>query len=138
MSQIKLLIADADEVYRSKLRVYLEEKEDFEISEMGTGATVWNAAKTNQPSAVLLEIALPDINGIDVCKKIKSDDQLKFIPVIIHTANTKLEDRLNAFLMGANKYIEKPCKPEDIYACIKNVLRSYDILMDSLKPTKNL
>ena len=122
----KILIADADEVYRSHLRDFLTEKEDFAIYDVGSGAAAVNSAVKNPPNVVLLDIALPDISGIEVCRKFKTDDQLKFIPVIIHTAQIGFKDRLSAFLAGAHKYLSKPCNLNDIYDCLQGVLRPSD------------
>jgi two-component system, OmpR family, phosphate regulon response regulator PhoB len=122
----KVLIADADEVYRRQLRDFLSEKDNFTIYDVGSGETALITALKNPPSVVLLEIALPDMSGIEVCRKLKSNDQLKLIPVIIHSVKIGLKDRLSAYVVGAHKYLAKPCKMDEIYECLQGALRPND------------
>jgi len=129
MNTPKVLIADADEVYRRKLRDFITEKKDFEVIDVGSGEAAVNVAVQKLPSVVLLEIVLPDISGVEVCRKLKSDEKLKSIPLIIHTAKTELNDRLSAFVVGAHKYLPKPCKLSKldyIYDSLLDALQLYD------------
>jgi len=126
MNPAKILIADADEVYRRQLRNFLNEKNDFDVIDVGSGEAAVNVAVKMLPSVVLLEIVLPDMSGIEVCRKLKSNEQLKFIPVIIHTAKTGLYDRLNAYVVGAHKYLSKPCELDYIYDSLLGALPLYD------------
>lgn len=126
MNTPKVLIADADDVYRRQLKNFLTEKQDFEVIDVGSGEAAVNVAVKLLPSVVLLEIVLPDMSGIEVCRKLKSDEQLKFIPVIIHTAKTGLSDRLSAYIAGAHNYLEKPCEPDFIYDSLLGALQPYD------------
>jgi DNA-binding response OmpR family regulator len=126
MNPPKVLIADADEVYRRQLRDFIIEKNDFDVIDVGSGEAAVNVAIKMLPSVVLLEIVLPDISGIEVCRKLKSDKKLKSIPVIIHTAKTGLNDRLSAYVVGAYKYLAKPCKLDLIYNSLLGALQPYE------------
>jgi len=97
----------------------------YEVFDVGSGESAVNVAVEKLPSAVLIDIMLPDMSGIEVCRKLKSDNQLKYVPVIIHTAKIGLIDRLGAFLAGAHRYLAKPCNLDDIYDCLQGVLWPY-------------
>ncbi|MFA6451832.1 MAG: response regulator, partial [bacterium] len=73
----KVLIADADDIYRRQVREFLVEKEHFDVYDVGCGETAVSVAAKMLPSVVLLEIMFPDMSGIEVCRKLKSDEQLK-------------------------------------------------------------
>lgn|GEM_PF-2356132 len=120
-----ILIADADKLYRQKLRELFLAKDDFAVFDVGSGETAVTFATEKKPNVVLLDIMLPDMNGIEVCRKIKMNDQSKYMPIIIHTAKTGMHERLRAFLAGANRYIEKPCEFDVVYDCLQGVITPY-------------
>jgi DNA-binding response OmpR family regulator len=125
MATKNILIADADKLYRRQLRDFILTKDDFAIFDVGSGGTAVNVAAKTKPSVVLLDIMLPDMNGIEVCRKIKTNEQSKNTPVIIHTSKTGMHERLRAFLAGANRYIEKPCELDIIYDCLQGFITPY-------------
>ena len=122
MNLPKVLIADADEVYRRHLRNFLAEKDNFTIYDVGSGESAMNVAVKDQPNVVLLDIMLPDMSGIEVCRKLKTYERLKFVPVIIHTARIGLKDKLSFYLVGAHEYLAKPCNPDYIYESLQTAL----------------
>lgn len=62
----------------------------------------------NNPYLILLDLNLPKINGFQVLKKIKNDDKLKFIPIIVLTSSREKKDMIKSYELGANGYIQKP------------------------------
>ncbi len=74
-----------------------------------------------RPHFILLDIKLPKIDGIEVLKKLKSDPELKEIPVIILTTSENPNDIKNAYLNGANSYISKPVKYDDFKKKLYNL-----------------
>ena len=64
----------------------------------------------SNPEVILLDLKLPKVNGMDVLKKIRSEESTKFIPVIILTSSNSPNDISNGFANGANRYLEKPIK----------------------------
>lgn len=126
MSSKKILIADADDVYRHHLRDFLIKKEGFAVFDVGNGETAVNIAIQKKPSLVVLNLDLPDMSGIEVCRKLKSDDQLKSIPVIIYTPRIVLKELLSAFVAGAQEYLAKPSDMDDIYFSLRKTLLQYD------------
>jgi DNA-binding NtrC family response regulator len=85
---------------------------------------------------ILLDVMLGNEDGRDICRRIKEDESLKFIPVIILTVRSSLEDKIQSLNLGADDYLTKPFINEEILAKIKVMLRIKD-LHDELKREKN-
>jgi len=85
---------------------------------------------------VLLDVMLGDEDGRNICQKIKEDDLLKFIPVIILTVRSTLQDKLNGLNLGADDYLTKPFINEELLAKVKVMLRIKD-LHDELRKERN-
>ncbi|MEJ7559776.1 MAG: two-component regulator propeller domain-containing protein [Pedobacter sp.] len=115
-----LLIEDNDD-----LRFYLKEnlKNSFHIIEAANGKDGWQKALSMHPKLIVSDISMPEMNGIDLCKKIKADVRTAFIPVILLTALTTEEDQLAGAESGADDYILKPFNFEILLSKIHNSLR---------------
>ncbi len=85
---------------------------------------------------ILLDVMLGDEDGRDICRKIKEDEKLKFIPVIILTVRSSLQDKINGLNLGADDYLTKPFINEELLAKVKVMLRIKD-LHDELKREKD-
>ena len=85
---------------------------------------------------ILLDVVLGDEDGRDICRRIKEDEKLKFIPVIILTVRSSLEDKINGLNIGADDYLTKPFINEELLAKVKVMLRIKD-LHDELKREKD-
>ena len=85
---------------------------------------------------ILLDILLGDADGRDICLKIKEDEKLKFIPVIILTVRSSLQDKINSLNLGADDYLTKPFINEELLAKVRVMLRIKD-LHDKLKREKD-
>jgi len=81
---------------------------DFNISCMSFGHAILNEIDYTQPSIVLLDVELPDINGYEVCKQIKEKDQHDNISIIFISGNDSINERLAGYSAGADDYIVKP------------------------------
>lgn len=87
------------------------------------GADALKVAADKQPSLILLDIVLPDIDGFEVCRRLKADDATKHIPIIIITGlHTETEDETSGFALGAVDYILKPFEREIVRARVKTQL----------------
>ena len=85
---------------------------------------------------ILLDVMLGDRDGLDICRRIKEDDRLKFIPVIILTVRASLQDKINGLNLGADDYLTKPFINEELLAKVRVMLRIKD-LHDELKWEKD-
>ena len=85
---------------------------------------------------ILLDIVLGDADGRDICLKIKEDEEMKFIPVIILTVRSSLQDKINSLNIGADDYLTKPFINEELLAKVRVMLRIKD-LHDELKREKD-
>lgn len=86
------------------------------------GQTALRLAQAYQPNLILLDIMLPDLNGIEVVHRLKQNQETAKIPVIAVTALARLEDRDRLILAGCNDYISKPYILEDLEALIRHYL----------------
>ncbi|OCX54737.1 hybrid sensor histidine kinase/response regulator [Mucilaginibacter sp. PPCGB 2223] len=125
---VVLLVEDNDD-----FRFYLKDnlKDTFFIVEASNGKEGWQKALSQHPDIIVSDISMPDMNGIDLCKKIKNDKRTSHIPVILLTALTGEEEQLKGLEIGANDYMTKPFNFEILLSKIKNLL----ILQDNFKRT---
>ena len=114
-----LLIEDNDD-----FRFYLKDnlKEYFIILEAINGKLGWQKALAAHPDLIVSDISMPEMNGIDLCKKIKTDSRTTHIPVILLTALIGEEQQLKGLETGANDYMTKPFNFEILLSKIKNQL----------------
>jgi DNA-binding NtrC family response regulator len=85
---------------------------------------------------ILLDILLGDEDGRDICRKVKEDEEMRFIPIIMLTVRSSLQDKINSLNIGADDYLTKPFINEELLAKVKVMLRIKD-LHDELKREKN-
>jgi PleD family two-component response regulator len=81
------------------------------------------AAKAHPPDLILLDINMPEMNGYEVCERLKADDQLKGIPVIFISALNEQLDKVKAFAIGGVDYLTKPFQMEELHARVATHLK---------------
>src|SRR5688572_1989189 len=81
------------------------------------------AARRDPPDLILLDINMPEMNGYEVCERLKADDQLKGIPVIFISALTEPLDKVKAFAIGGVDYLTKPFQMEELHARVETHLK---------------
>ena len=118
----RILIVDDDKNICELVRLYLE-KEGYDTSIAYDGREALNTFKQNPPVAVVLDIMLPFVSGIDVLKEIRRSSN---IPVIMLTAKGETFDKILGLELGADDYIVKPFEPKELVARVKAVLRRSD------------
>ncbi|MEI6416054.1 MAG: response regulator, partial [Pseudomonadota bacterium] len=95
----------------------------YRILAFSRGAAALSAALKNPPDLILLDIEMPEMNGFEVCERLKADPVLKDIPVIFISALSETEDKVRAFAVGGVDYITKPFQFEEVHARIETHLR---------------
>jgi two-component system, sensor histidine kinase and response regulator len=91
----------------------------FEVRPVTSGRLALQAAERSAPDLVLLDINMPEMDGYEVCRKLKENERLREIPVIFLTALTETADKLKAFNMGGVDYISKPFQIDEVLARVK-------------------
>ena len=114
-----LLVEDNDD-----FRFYIKDnlKDTFNIIEAENGKKGWQKALAQHPNLVVSDIAMPEMNGIELCQKIKNDTRTSHIPVILLTAMAGEEQQLKGLGTGASDYMTKPFNFEILLSKIKNIL----------------
>ena len=120
----KILIIDA-EIHTVELLKFNLENNGYKVGYSYDGFDGYLKTKEFQPDLILLDWMLPNISGIDLLKKIRSDETLEQIPVIMLTAKNMEEDKLEGLEDGADDYITKPFSVKEVLARITSVLRRY-------------
>jgi PAS domain S-box-containing protein len=99
-------------------------KPDYEVMTAQSGKEGIKLAKTKKPDTILLDIIIPIMDGYEVCKKLKQDNELKYIPIIFLTAvKTSMQDMIKGLELGAEAYLTKPVEPGELIAQIEVMLR---------------
>ena len=120
----KILIID-DEIHIVELLKFNLENNGYKVDYSYDGFDGYLKTKEFQPDLILLDWMIPNISGIDLLKKIRSDETLEQIPVIMLTAKNMEEDKLEGLEDGADDYITKPFSVKEVLARITSVLRRY-------------
>jgi DNA-binding response OmpR family regulator len=121
---MKKILLIEDDVDLFSLLKYNLEKEGFSMSGLQTGKGAIELCRQVRPDLVLLDIMLPDSDGLDICKGIRKDADLATIPVIFLTARASETDRIVGLELGANDYVVKPFFVRELIARIKLQFRN--------------
>jgi DNA-binding response OmpR family regulator len=135
MSKEKILIVE-DEKDIVKMLDYNLKKEGFRALSANNGEDGLDMARKEHPDLILLDLMLPEMDGLEVCKAIKNDTKTAHIPIIILTAKAQETDKIVGLELGADDYVTKPFSPKELIARIKAVLRRLkekDKLPEALK-----
>ncbi len=115
----KILIVDDDRKTVSLVRLYLE-NDGYQVLCAHDGRQALAEARKNKPDLILLDLMLPRVDGIDICRLLRAESE---VPIIMLTARTTEEDKLLGLETGADDYITKPFSPREVLARVKAVLR---------------
>lgn len=122
MSREVILVVD-DEADIQELIRYNLKRDGFTVYTVGSGEDALTAAADLAPDAIVLDLMLPGIDGIEVCARLKSDDATRAIPIVMLTAKTEERDVVAGLDHGADDYVTKPFSPKVLVARIRAVLR---------------
>jgi len=117
----KILIADDEKSLRMLIAGTLEIG-NFDVIESDNGIEALNLATTEKPDLIILDVMMPGLTGYQVCQKIKEDEQLRQIQIIILTAKGQQADKNTAIEAKADYYVAKPFSPAYLLSLVEEIL----------------
>ncbi len=121
MKETILIVEDEKDIV--KMLDYSLKKEGFKIISARNGEDALELTGSKHPSLILLDLMLPGIDGLEVCKTLKGEKETASIPIIMLTAKSQEADKIVGLELGADDYMTKPFSPKELIARIKAVLR---------------
>lgn len=120
----KVLIADDDHNLRQLLKEALP-RHKFEVYQSADGVETWDTVRNLRPDIVLLDVMMPGMDGLEICRLMRENPQTRNIPVLMLTAKAQLKDKLAGIESGADDYVTKPFDPLELQARLEMHLRRY-------------
>ena len=118
----RVLIVDDDPDIQ-KLVSYNLGQAGFEVTTAGTGRNALEAVQKHPPDLIILDLMLPDVDGMEVCRTLRQRDSSRHIPIIMLTARSEEIDRVIGFELGADDYVMKPFSPRELVLRVKSIFR---------------
>ena len=131
MAKANVLLVEDDPIQAEATKETLE-KAGYNVVCTTDGISAIKQVKANKPDIILLDVILPGLDGYEVCRWLKLEEQTKGIPVIMLTVKTELSDKISGLHIGADDYLPKPYNELELYARIYASLRT-KALQDELK-----
>ncbi len=122
MAKEMILVVEDEEDILELIKFNLG-KEGYRVAGAATGEAALKAARNNLPDLIILDLMLPGIDGLDVCKILKNDSKTQRIPIIMLTAKSEESDVITGLEVGADDYITKPFSPKVLIARVRAALR---------------
>ncbi len=122
MSDERVAVVEDEEALREVLQFHLE-RAGYSVDLYASGDAAWAGLQETTPDAILLDVMLPGIDGLEVLRRLQRDDRLATVPVLMLTAKAEEVDRIVGLELGADDYISKPFSPREVVLRIKAVLR---------------
>lgn len=121
----KILVVDDEPhiltLLESRLKAY-----GFSVITASNGTSCLNKAQSDNPDLIILDVMMPELNGFEVCRKLKENKKTKDIPVVMLTVLTQEEDVTKGLAQGAACFLSKPFNPEDLLSEIQTALSDKD------------
>lgn len=118
----KIAVLEDEQDIRDLIALHLK-KNGFRCETFSSAEAFFRVVEKEHFQLLLLDLILPDMNGTEVCRKIKSDPVIMALPIIMVTAKTEETDKIVGLELGADDYITKPFSPKELIARVKAVLR---------------
>ena len=122
MSREKIVVIE-DEPDILELLQFNLSREGYEVASAGTGNEGLATVRRETPDLVLLDLLLPGVDGLDVCRQLRSDPETREVPIIMVTAKGEESDVVLGLGLGADDYVQKPFSPRELIARVRAVLR---------------
>jgi DNA-binding response OmpR family regulator len=120
---MKRVLIIEDDLDQARLVERLLRAREFEVAVEATGTRGLAAAHARPPDLILLDLILPDLDGYEVCRKLRQDEATRSVPIVLVTALGEDSHRCRGFRVGANAHVAKPYGPTDLYDAIELALR---------------
>lgn len=121
-----ILIVDDDPHTLEILRRWLK-REGYETISAESGPLCLEALQNNPIDVIVLDVMMPGMDGLQVCEKLREDEALRLIPVILLTAKDDMETRSRGMTLGVSEYLTKPVNKEDLFARIRAQVHSREL-----------
>jgi signal transduction histidine kinase/ligand-binding sensor domain-containing protein/DNA-binding response OmpR family regulator len=131
----KILIVEDDHEIRTYIKSELHDH--YDIIEAFDGVEGWDVTQSQMPDLIISDVMMPRMDGIQFCKKIKTDISTSHIPVILLTARTSIENRIEGLETGADSYIPKPFNPKHLLVRVKKLLELRENLLNKFSKSIN-
>ena len=120
-SRERILVIEDDAIMSRMLRALLE-RAGYAVRTERSGITGLSGAMLESPNLVVLDVRLPDLDGYEVCRKLRQQFNPWALPILMFTGLDKPVDQLRGFAFGADAYLTKPCDPDEILRTIALLL----------------
>lgn len=121
-NQPRLLVVDDEQSIVDFIRLGMR-YEGYRVEEASDGVTGFDAAQRLRPSLVILDVMLPGMDGIEVCRRLRENEATQDIPILMLTAKDEVRDRVTGLDAGADDYLTKPFSFEELLARVRALLR---------------
>jgi two-component system phosphate regulon response regulator PhoB len=118
----EILVVDDEEDLLELVRYNLS-RDGYRVTCVGTGEDALKAARRQPPDLIVLDLMLPAVDGLEVCRRLKADSKTRDVPIIMLTAKSEESDMVAGLERGADDYIAKPFSPRVLSARVKALLR---------------
>ncbi len=130
-ARARVLLVEDEPAFVDALRFQLQ-REGYEVRVASDGATAIAAARRTKPDLVLLDLMLPGIDGLEVCRRVRQESS---VPIIMLTAKTSTTDKVVGLELGADDYVTKPVQLRELMARVKAALRRAQLPPSTESPT---
>lgn len=136
-NQIKTILIAEDEPDMMKYISSLFADQNYNLLQAKTGTSALKMAYEYSPDLIILDLMLPEIDGLSICQKLKSDEKTKLIKILMLTARSDEKSKLTALKYGVDDFVNKPFSSNEIKARVNNILKSDKLQKDLYKELKD-
>ncbi len=122
MTSTRVLIVEDEPDIGELIRFHVE-REGYASSVIASGRVAMDALRASPPDLLILDLMLPDLDGLEICRRVKREEKTRAIPIVIVSAKGEETDIVTGLELGADDYVTKPFSPKILMARVRNVLR---------------
>ena len=126
----RVLVADDTESIRTLFSRLLA-ADGYDVTSAADGAEALHAVREHRPDVILLDVTMPQVDGLEVCRRLKADPATRLTPIVLVTGQTALDDRIKGIEAGADDFLSKPVHPHELRVRVRSLWRQ-KMLLDAL------